>query len=75
MPMVYSYEQEMLGNPGSVGQPRDGDARASFAILSLTEGRFFFEIRRVEYNVEKVAHKIIQAKLPKFLAERLYIGM
>jgi len=75
MPMVYSYEQDMLGNPGSVGQPRDGDARASFAILSLTEERFFFEIRRVEYDVEKVADKIIQAKLPQFLAERLYIGM
>lgn len=75
MPMVYSFEGEMLGNPGSVGQPRDGDPRASFAILTISDGKFSFEIKRVEYDVDPVASKIIKAGLPEFLAERLYIGM
>jgi putative phosphoesterase len=75
MPMVYSYEKEILANPGSVGQPRDGDPRAAFAVLTLFEGKFSFEIKRVEYDVDAVASKIIQAGLPEFLADRLYVGM
>lgn len=75
MPMLYSFEEEMLGNPGSVGQPRDGDPRASFAILTITDGKFSFEIKRVSYEVDSVADKIVEAGLPAFLAERLYIGM
>jgi len=65
----------MLANPGSVGQPRDGDPRASFAILTIQDNKLSFEIRRVEYDVDSVASKIVQASLPNFLAERLYIGM
>jgi putative phosphoesterase len=75
VPMVYPFEREMLANPGSVGQPRDGDPRASFAVLTISDGRFSFEITRVEYDVDSVADKIIRAGLPRFLAERLYIGM
>jgi putative phosphoesterase len=75
MPMLYAFDSEMLGNPGSVGQPRDGDCRASFAILSVMEAEISFEIRRVEYNIESVADKIIQAGLPRFLAYRLYSGV
>ena len=75
MPMLYSFENEMLANPGSVGQPRDGDPRASFAILTLSDGKFSFEIKRVEYDIDAVASKIIRAGLPDFLADRLYTGM
>ena len=75
MPMLYSFDHEMLGNPGSVGQPRDGDPRASYATLSIAEGRCSFDIKRVDYDVNPVADKIVQAGLPEFLAERLYIGM
>lgn len=75
MPMLYSFDAEMLANPGSVGQPRDGDPRASFAILTLAEGKFSFEIKRVEYDIDAAASKIIQAGLPEFLADRLYTGM
>ena len=75
MPMVYSFGAEMLANPGSVGQPRDGGPRASFAILTIQDNKLSFEIRRVEYDVDSVASKIVQASLPNFLAERLYIGM
>jgi putative phosphoesterase len=74
IPMVYSFEKAILANPGSVGQPRDGDPRASFAILTISESKFSFEIKRVEYDIEAVAERIVQAGLPEFLADRLYTG-
>jgi putative phosphoesterase len=75
VPMEYSYGRQLLGNPGSVGQPRDGDPRASFATLTISEGELLFDINRVHYDVDSVADKIIRAGLPRFLAERLYLGM
>lgn len=74
MPMMYSFGDLMLGNPGSIGQPRDGDPRASFAILTIAGG-MTFEVKRVEYDVDAVAKRIVRAGLPRFLAERLYTGM
>jgi len=74
MPMVYSFNEEMLANPGSVGQPRDGDPRAAFAVLTISDGKFSFEIHRVQYEVNIVAERIVQAGLPEFLGERLYAG-
>ncbi|MDY6931769.1 MAG: metallophosphoesterase family protein [Halobacteriota archaeon] len=59
-------------NPGSVGQPRDGNPMASYAILDLSEMEFF--VHRVYYDVKKAASKILSAGLPESLAERLFIG-
>ncbi|WP_461864884.1 metallophosphoesterase family protein [Thermococcus sp.] len=59
-------------NPGGVGQPRDGDWRAAYAFLDTEKGEIIF--KRVEYDVQKAAMKIIEAGLPRFLAERLYEG-
>lgn len=59
-------------NVGSVGQPRDNNPLASFAVYDETEERV--EIHRVPYDVEKSASRIIQAGLPEFLAERLKVG-
>ncbi len=61
-----------LVNPGSVGQPRDGDPRASVAVIDTDEKRL--SIHRVAYDVETAARKIRQAGLPGFLADRLAIG-
>jgi diadenosine tetraphosphatase ApaH/serine/threonine PP2A family protein phosphatase len=61
-----------LVNPGSVGQPRDGDARASCALVDTERRRI--AIRRVAYDVALAQRKIRQAGLPEFLAERLAIG-
>lgn len=58
-------------NPGGVGQPRDGDARAAFMIYD-TEGHFTFY--RVSYDIEKTQEKIIKAGLPPYLATRLAYG-
>lgn len=62
-----------LVNPGSVGQPRDGDPRASYALYSPEEGTV--EFRRVSYDVDRAAAKIRAAGLPDFLAARLHEGL
>ena len=59
----------MLLNPGSVGQPRDGDPRLSYGIYD--DQKKTFEIVRLEYNNQKAAGKIRDAGLPGFLADRL----
>jgi len=61
-----------LVNVGSVGQPRDGDSRAAFAIYD-TESKVL-EVRRVEYDIKQAQQKIVQAGLPQFLAVRLMFG-
>jgi diadenosine tetraphosphatase ApaH/serine/threonine PP2A family protein phosphatase len=61
-----------LLNPGSVGQPRDGDPRAAYLLLDLDARRANF--RRVEYDVERTQAEIREAGLPELLAERLSVG-
>ncbi len=62
-----------LVNPGSVGQPRDGDPRAAYAVYSPEERTV--EFRRVAYDVDRAAAKIRAAGLPDFLAARLHEGL
>ncbi len=59
-------------NPGSVGQPRDGDPRAAFGYYD-TERRLFEQVR-LEYPIDKAAARINNTGLPDFLADRLYLG-
>jgi diadenosine tetraphosphatase ApaH/serine/threonine PP2A family protein phosphatase len=61
-----------LVNPGGVGQPRDGDARAAWLLLDR-EG-WAASWRRVEYPIDEAAGAIEAAGLPSVLAERLYTG-
>lgn len=61
-----------LVNPGSVGQPRDGDPRAGYAILDV--GASVVELRRIQYDVAGAQRRIRLAGLPVALAERLAIG-
>jgi predicted phosphodiesterase len=61
-------------NPGSVGQPRTGDRRASFAILHIGSGQPEVELRQVEYDVERAAKKILESGLPPSLASQLLSG-
>jgi len=74
IPYVWNEEGRVVFNPGSVGQPRDGDWRASFAILSADGPEIRVEIRRVEYDVKKAASKIMGAGLPSSHADRLLTG-
>lgn len=61
-----------LLNPGSVGQPRDGDWRASFAIFD--SDAYAVTYYRLPYDVETAARKIREAGLPARLADRLALG-
>lgn len=62
----------VLVNPGSVGQPRDGDVRAAYALWDR-EGKSL-SLRRVEYDVASQAARTRRAGLPDYLAARLEIG-
>lgn len=61
-------------NPGSVGQPRDGDPRAAYAIVTVQEDGFDVDLRRVEYDIETVQDQIRNVGLPHRTASRLEIG-
>lgn len=63
---------QWLVNPGSVGQPRDGDPRAAW--LEVDTESMTASFHRVEYPVEMAAEAIRQAGLPPHLADRLYQG-
>jgi predicted phosphodiesterase len=63
----------VLLNPGSVGQPRDGDARAAYLLLDLDARTASF--RRAEYDVERTQQEIRDAGLPETLAARLSAGL
>ena len=65
-------EKRYLLNPGSIGQPRDGDPRAGFAIADLAND--VVEFWRVPYDIEKVQERMRMARLPEPLALRLSVG-
>jgi predicted phosphodiesterase len=65
-------ESRWLINPGSVGQPRDGDPRAAW--LELDTDAWTATYHRVEYDIDRAASAIAEAELPDHLAKRLYIG-
>lgn len=73
LPMIFPFRSGLLVNPGSVGQPRDGDPRAAWGVLDLT--RRTFELRRVSYDIDAVAKEIRRAGLPHELGDRLYAGV
>ena len=62
-----------LLNPGSVGQPRDGDPRAAW--LELDTETLTARFHRVPYDVDRAAATISAAGLPSRLADRLQVGM
>jgi predicted phosphodiesterase len=63
---------EWILNPGSVGQPRDGDARAAWLLLDTSA--WIARWRRIEYDIAGAAAAIRAARLPDSLAERLEYG-
>ncbi|MGB9613118.1 MAG: metallophosphoesterase family protein [Candidatus Margulisiibacteriota bacterium] len=67
-----SEYQKVLINPGGVGQPRDGDSRASFGIYDTEKEEFV--LHRVAYNIAAVQEKMRKAGLPEILIARLEFG-
>lgn len=62
----------IVGNPGAVGQPRDSDHRASFAVFDSRS--LAFDIVRVDYDMRLASESIINVGLPMVLASRLAVG-
>jgi diadenosine tetraphosphatase ApaH/serine/threonine PP2A family protein phosphatase len=88
LPLAFVMDQEVRGgnytrfkvepgrkyfvNPGSVGQPRDGNPLAAYAIYDMDAQTI--ELRRLEYDLAITQAKILAAGLPELLAERLAYG-
>ncbi|MEE8400907.1 MAG: metallophosphoesterase family protein [Candidatus Hydrothermarchaeaceae archaeon] len=73
IPFVKKIEGKLIFNPGSVGQPRDSDPRASYALLDTEKKEV--KIKRVGYDIEKTSSAIMKAGLPKRLGIRLFRGI
>lgn len=75
LPFVWEGRAGTVFNPGSVGQPRDGDPRAAYASVTAEGGRVTVELRRVGYDLRTSSQKILREGLPGQLASRLLRGL
>lgn len=73
-PFIYRYRRKLVLNPGSVGQPRDGIPKASYAIVDISKSKIHAEIIRLDYNIKKICEALIQANLHEYLCLRLFTG-
>ncbi len=74
LPFYWKFRNKLIFNPGSVGQPRDGNPKASCAILTLKGKEKNVKIVRLEYPIDETVSRLKKANLPKFLGDRLYKG-
>jgi putative phosphoesterase len=68
--VLFKFGEQQYCNPGSVGQPRDGDPRAAFAVLSGNE----INLHRVEYDIGETVLAMRKAGFPQMYYDNLYIG-
>jgi predicted phosphodiesterase len=66
-------DKKYIVSVGSVGQPRDFDNRASYTVYDTDKKRF--EFKRIEYDIELAADKVLRARLERNFAHRLFIGV
>jgi|GEM_PF-3859215 hypothetical protein len=71
IPFSLTFKNIKVFNPGSVGQPRDGDPRASYAILDLETMEF--KHYRVKYDVDSVVRKLMELNINPLVVEKLRI--
>ena len=77
IPFIYQSKKsgKVIFNPGSVGQPRDNDPRASVGIIEIDpDSAMRLDWIRVEYDIREIAREIQKVGLPIRLAERLFFG-
>jgi putative phosphoesterase len=67
LPMILRFGRKLVVNPGSVGQPSDGDPRASFAIIEDGEPR----LERVPYDIDATVRRLERAELPERVVRQL----
>lgn len=70
-PYRKDFENKTFINAGSVGKPKEGDARACVTLIDITAEKVNVEFLRVPYDVEKAAKAIVASGLPEYFAERL----
>jgi len=70
---VIRPEHRYIISVGSVGQPRDYDNRASYTVFDPLKK--VFEFKRIEYDIETAADKVLRARLERNFAHRLFIGV
>jgi putative phosphoesterase len=73
-PWVHEYGGVLFVNCGSVGKPKDGDARGAFAVLDARTGGLEVSIERVEYDADGVAAQVREAGLPGEYADKLLLA-
>lgn len=74
VPLKKTIQSKKILNPGSVGQPRDRNPKAGYAVLEVGEEKIKAEQFRVSYDVDKTMNKIKNAELPEKLGIRLEFG-
>jgi len=70
--MLLDNDERYFINPGSVGQPRDGDPRAAYAILDTSAQHITFG--RVAYDIASTQQQMLEHNLPLMLIRRLQFG-
>jgi len=70
--LTLTREQKLVINPGGVGQPRDGDPRAAYALYDSADATL--SLHRVEYDIGATQKLMEEARLPRWLIERLALG-
>jgi putative phosphoesterase len=73
-PWIHQYGGILFVNCGSVGKPKDGDARAAYALLEATDGGVAASVRRTIYDALAVAREMRAAGLPEELADKLVVA-
>jgi predicted phosphodiesterase len=71
--LIMAPGRRYIVNPGSVGQPRNGDPRAHYLLFDIENGHIFF--KRIEYDIAAAQERILAAGLPPALAARLSQGL
>ncbi|TQQ83832.1 metallophosphoesterase [Halonotius terrestris] len=73
---VREFDEGVVMNPGSVGQPRDGDPDAAFAVVEIDDETHDIEVEthRVAYDIDRVIDAVDEAGLPKEIGQRLTSG-
>ena len=72
--IVFDRNERVIVNVGSVGQPRDGDPRASYGLFEYTDKSVSLSIIRLAYDIEKTVKAIKDAQLPERTGQRLFEG-
>jgi putative phosphoesterase len=75
VPFLHRLQDRALVNPGSVGQPRDGNPKASYMLMDISGGIINFYHRRVEYDIDKTTMLMREIGLSTSLSRRLYLGI